>query len=212
MKIIKRILQFFESRPPKFNLILFGPPGSGKGTQAKFLEKRFHLIQVSTGDLFRYELGNNTQLGMKAKEYMNKGQLVPDSITIEMLKNKLDQFPDCKGFIFDGFPRTIPQAEALDEFLNSRGERVNGLLSLKVEEEEIVKRLLERGKSSGRADDANEEVIRKRIRVYHQETSPVYDFFHRKALSSEIQGMGTIEEIHERLSNKIADLMKEHSR
>lgn len=199
---------FRKKQEAKFNLILFGPPGSGKGTQAKLLEGDFGLIQVSTGDLFRYEFGNDTPLGKKAKEYMNKGQLVPDSITIQMLKNKLDQFPDSKGYIFDGFPRTIPQAEALDEFLKSRGETLNGLIALQVNEGEIVKRLLERGKSSGRADDANEEVIRKRLKVYHSETSPVFAYYSNKKKAKEISGIGTIEEINRRISDQIALLMK----
>lgn len=182
------------------NVILFGPPGSGKGTQAKQLEKKFGLIQVSTGDLFRYELGNNTPLGQKARSYMDKGQLVPDEITIGMLKNKIDQYPDCGGFIFDGFPRTIPQAEALDNLLSDGEEQVDQLISLKVDDDEIVRRLLERGKTSGRADDANEEVIRKRIEVYKAETAPVYAYYDKKSLSVEIEGIGSIEEINDRLN------------
>ena len=147
-----------KSKKVRTNVILFGPPGSGKGTQAKMLEKKFGLIQVSTGDLFRYELGNNTPLGQKARSYMDKGQLVPDEVTVGMLKNKISQFPDSNGFIFDGFPRTIPQAEALDALLSESGEQVNTLIALDVDDNEIVNRLLERGKTSGRADDANEEL------------------------------------------------------
>jgi adenylate kinase len=158
------------------------------------LEKKFGLIQVSTGDLFRYELGNNTPLGQKARSYMDKGQLVPDEVTVGMLKNKITQFPDCNGFIFDGFPRTIPQAEALDALLSESGEKVNTLIALDVNDDEIVNRLLERGKTSGRADDANEEVIRKRIGVYMAETEPVYDYYNKKDLATKIAGVGTIDE------------------
>ena len=185
------------------NVILFGPPGSGKGTQAKMLEKKFGLIQVSTGDLFRYELGNNTPLGQKARSYMDKGQLVPDEVTVGMLKNKISQFPDSNGFIFDGFPRTIPQAEALDALLSESGEQVNTLIALDVDDNEIVNRLLERGKTSGRADDANEEVIRKRITVYKSETEPVYKYYNKKDLATKITGVGTIDEINNRLSELI---------
>ncbi len=190
----------------RINIILFGPPGSGKGTQAKQLEEKFGLVQVSTGDLFRYEMGNNTPLGQKAKEYMNKGQLVPDEVTVGMLKNKIDKFPESKGFIFDGFPRTIPQAEALDALLAERGESVNSLIALKVDDDEIVKRLLERGKTSGRADDANEEVIRNRIAVYKAETSPVYNYYAEKDLSVEIEGVGSIEDIQGRLASLIESI------
>ncbi len=188
------------------NIILFGPPGSGKGTQAKMLEQEFGLIQVSTGDLFRYELGNNTPLGQKARSYMDKGQLVPDEVTIGMLKNKISQFPDCGGFIFDGFPRTIPQAEALDQLLNESKESVNQLIALDVDDDEIVKRLLERGKSSGRADDASEDVIRKRINVYKSETEPVYKYYDERDKSIKIAGVGSIEEINSRLKDLIASI------
>ncbi len=192
-----------KSKKVRTNVILFGPPGSGKGTQAKMLEKKFGLIQVSTGDLFRYELGNNTPLGQKARSYMDKGQLVPDEVTVGMLKNKISQFPDSNGFIFDGFPRTIPQAEALDALLSESGEQVNTLIALDVDDNEIVNRLLERGKTSGRADDANEEVIRKRITVYKSETEPVYKYYNKKDLATKITGVGTIDEINNRLSELI---------
>jgi len=195
-----------KSNSVRTNVILFGPPGSGKGTQAKMLEKKFGLVQVSTGDLFRYELGNNTPLGQEARSYMDKGQLVPDAVTVGMLKNKISQFPDSKGFIFDGFPRTIPQAEALDSLLAESGERVNTLISLDVDDDEIVKRLLERGKTSGRADDANEEVIRKRITVYKSETEPVYNYYKQQDLSTKIAGVGTIDEINNRLNELIQSI------
>ncbi len=185
------------------NIILFGPPGSGKGTQAKKLEEKYGLVHISTGDLFRYEIGNNTPLGLKAKEFMSKGHLVPDEVTIGMLKNKVDANQDAKGFIFDGFPRTTPQCIALDEYLKESGDDINALIALDVDEEEIVKRLLKRGETSGRADDSNEEVIRKRIAVYHKETAVVYGHYEKQHKSSTVDGMGTIEEIFERLCKAI---------
>lgn len=188
------------------HIILFGPPGSGKGTQAKKLEAKYGLVQISTGDLFRYEMGNDTPLGLKAKEYMAKGQLVPDEITIGMLKNKVEATPEAKGFIFDGFPRTIPQAEALDVLLSEKNEAVAKLIALEVEDNEIVIRLLERGKTSGRADDSNEEVIRNRIEIYKQETAPVYDFYQGHGKSKTINGIGSIEEIFARLSTEIESI------
>jgi len=193
----------FGTKSSKVNLILFGPPGSGKGTQAKKLEDKFGFIQISTGDLFRYELGNNTPLGKKAREYMDAGQLVPDEVTIGMLKNKIAQYPDCNGFIFDGFPRTIPQCDALEELLTSMDQKISALISLSVDDEELVTRLLERGKSSGRADDANEKVVRNRLSVYKKETSPVYSYYEKLGLAQSIPGVGTIEQISERLNKVI---------
>ncbi len=188
------------------NLILFGPPGSGKGTQAAKLVEQYCLVHISTGDLFRYEMGNNTPLGLEAKSYMDKGQLVPDSVTIGMLKNKVDSCPDAEGFIFDGFPRTIPQAEALNNLLESMNTSVSALIALDVDDDEIVTRLLERGKTSGRKDDANEEVIRKRIEVYKSETSPVYDYYSQFDKSMKINGIGSIDDIFGRLCEAIDKL------
>ena len=209
MSFIKRIINWFfmKKENTRVNLILFGPPGSGKGTQAKILEEKFRLLQISTGDLFRYELGNNTPLGQKARTYMDKGQLVPDEVTIEMLKNKLEKHPDVRGYIFDGFPRTINQSEALDRLLKERGEQVDLLVALTVNDDEIVNRLLERGKTSGRADDANEQVIRERISVYKSETAPVFNYYKAKDLSTEVEGIGSIEEINGRLSNLISQIL-----
>jgi adenylate kinase len=203
--MIRALLRFLgiEKNTDKVNIILFGPPGSGKGTQAKMLESKFDLIQISTGDLFRHELGNNTPLGKKARSYMDKGQLVPDEITIAMLKNKIVQFPESAGFIFDGFPRTIHQAEALNDLLQDMDQKLSGLIALDVEEDEIVKRLLLRGKTSGRSDDANENVIRNRIAVYQNETSPVYNFYDNKGTAQKVSGMGSIEEINARLNKVI---------
>lgn len=185
------------------NIILFGPPGSGKGTQAKLLVERFGLLHISTGDLFRYEMGNNTPLGQEAKSYIEKGALVPDSVTMGMLKNKMDANPDIKGIIFDGVPRTTNQAEILDGQLSEKGAEVKLLLSLHVEQDEIVKRILERGKTSGRKDDQDEATILNRIKVYHEETAPVFEYYNKKGKSVSIDGMGTIEEIAERLANAV---------
>ena len=197
------IVEKSQSNSRMKHLILFGPPGSGKGTQAKKLEEKYEMIHISTGDLFRYEIGNETPLGLKAKSYMDQGQLVPDEVTIGMLQNKVNMHPEAKGFIFDGFPRTIPQAEALDAFLETRDEIINGLIALKVDDEEIVSRLLERGKTSGRSDDSNEEVIRNRIKVYNDQTSPVYNYYDEKGHSQEVEGVGSIDDIFEKLCNAI---------
>ncbi len=181
------------------NLILFGPPGSGKGTQAALLVEKYDLTHISTGDLFRFEMGNNTPLGMKAKEYMAKGELVPDEVTIGMLRNKVMQHKEGKGFIFDGFPRTIPQSEALIHLLKELNQTVTALISIKVDKTEIINRILERGKSSGRPDDNDAGIIENRIGVYDNETKPVYDYFKEFKLSSEIEGMGTVQEVFERI-------------
>jgi adenylate kinase len=188
------------------NLILFGPPGSGKGTQALKLTERYGLLHISTGDLFRYELGNNTPLGVLARSYMEKGHLVPDEVTVGMLRNKVDANPDVNGFIFDGFPRTIPQAEALDALLAERGDSISRLIMLDVTEDEIVTRILERGKSSGRADDNDAAIIRNRFEVYLNETSPVYDFYAQSGKSVKVHGIGSIEEIFEMLCAEIDSL------
>lgn len=188
------------------NLILFGPPGSGKGTQAAFLIEKYQLVHISTGDLFRYEMSHDTPLGQEAKAYMAKGELVPDSVTIGMLRNKVEKHPDAQGFIFDGFPRTIPQAEALDALLISKGTSVSGLIALEVNEEEIVKRILKRGQTSGRADDNDESTVRKRIAVYKSETAPVFDYYAKNGKSHSVDGLGTIEEIANRLEKTVDSL------
>ncbi len=185
------------------NLILFGPPGSGKGTQAAKLVEKYNLLHISTGDLFRYEIGNNTPLGLLAKSYMDKGQLVPDEVTIGMLRNKVDANPDVQGYIFDGFPRTIAQSEALDKMLAEKDEEISKLIMLEVPDDEIVARLLNRGKTSGRADDLEEGVIRNRIEVYKNDTSPVFDYYNAAGKAIKINGVGEIEEIFECLSEEI---------
>ena len=185
------------------NLILFGPPGSGKGTQAEKIVNEFNLLHISTGDLFRYEMGNNTPLGQEAKSYIEKGELVPDEVTIGMLKNKVNANPDVNGYIFDGFPRNVNQAEALDEFLQGKGTEVSVLISLDVDEDEIVARILNRGKTSGRPDDNDESIIRNRFEVYLNETSPVFDYYDKKGKSVKVKGIGSIEEIFNRLCDEI---------
>lgn len=185
------------------NLILFGPPGSGKGTQADKLVEKYGLIHISTGDLFRYEMKNDTELGERAKEYMAKGELVPDEVTVGMLRNRVDQSPNSKGFIFDGFPRTIPQAEALDALLTERGTSISGLVALHVTDEEIIDRILLRGKTSGRADDNDTAIIKNRIQVYRGETEPVYNYFAALDKSRTVYGLGSIEEIFDRLCVEI---------
>jgi len=185
------------------NLILFGPPGSGKGTQATHLVEKYNLLHISTGDLFRSEIGNKTTLGLEAKSYMDKGELVPDAVTINMLKKKVDENPDVKGYIFDGFPRTIPQAEALDAMLLEDGQSITLLLALEVEDEEIVKRLLERAKTSGRSDDADENIIRNRIQVYLENTAVVAGHYAKSNKSVTVNGIGTIEEVAARLAAAI---------
>ena len=181
------------------NLILFGPPGSGKGTQAVQLAERYDLVHISTGDLFRYELGNDTELGREARRYMDQGQLVPDTVTIGMLRAKVERHPGAGGFIFDGFPRTVAQAAALDRLLADKGEEVRLLVRLDVDADEITRRLLERGKTSGRADDASEETIRRRYEVYLEQTTPVFDHYEAQGKALRVDGLGEIREIFERL-------------
>lgn len=190
------------------NIIIFGPPGSGKGTQAKRLKEKFNLLHISTGDLFRYELGNNTELGQLARSYMDKGQLVPDEVTTAMLKRKLDEPREEAGVIYDGYPRNINQAQSLDDILGAMEEEVDILLSLRVEDDEIVKRILDRGKTSGRADDLDEKIIRDRIQVYKDQTSPVFAYYNAMDCALEIDGMGTMDEITDRLSKGIEMLLE----
>lgn len=188
------------------NIILFGPPGAGKGTQAEILRDKYNLIHISTGDVFRYNIKNETDLGMLAKSYMDKGQLVPDEVTINMLKAEVEKNEDANGFIFDGFPRTEAQADALENLLQSKNTQVNGMVALEVDDEVLVKRLLERGKTSGRADDADETVIRNRIKVYYNETAILKDYYQKQNKYFGVDGVGSISDITERLSNVIDDL------
>lgn len=190
------------------NLVLFGPPGAGKGTQATVLKDKYQLVHISTGDVFRYNIKNQTELGLSAKSYIDKGQLVPDAVTIEMLKAEVEQNPEAKGFIFDGFPRTEAQADALKELLDSKGTEVHAMIALEVEDEILVQRLLERGKISGRPDDANEEVIRKRIRVYYEETAILKEYYQKQDKYYGVDGVGSINEITDRLSAVIDGLLE----
>jgi len=188
------------------NLVLFGPPGAGKGTQAEFLIKSYGLIHISTGDILRSELQKETDLGKEAKTYMDKGELVPDEVVIGMIKNKLEANTSAKGFIFDGFPRTVAQAEALDKLLEERGTPISAMLSLEVEKQELIDRLLSRGKSSGRADDQDQSVIENRINVYNDKTMPLIEYYKKQGKHFGVNGMGSIEEIAERLKNVIGKL------
>lgn len=185
------------------NLILFGPPGSGKGTQAANLVEKYNLLHISTGDLFRYNLKNNTPLGQEAKQYIDKGELVPDAVTVKMLKAKVEENPDVKGYIFDGFPRSIPQSEALDDLLNGMGEKVSKLIMLDVPDEELIGRLLNRGKTSGRSDDLDPQIIQNRLGVYKETTYPVFDYYQKAGSAVKVWGVGSLEMIFSRLSLEI---------
>jgi adenylate kinase len=185
-----------------FNLILFGPPGSGKGTQSANLVAKYNLLQLSTGDILRNEVNTETPLGLEAKKFMDQGMLVPDEVVIGMISSKLDEHQDISGFIFDGFPRTVAQAEALDNLLEFKENPINLVLSLMVSEDELKTRLISRGAESGRSDD-NEDVIVKRIHEYHAKTSPVADYYKSKEKLIEIAGEGSVEDIFALLSKEI---------
>lgn len=186
-----------------FNLILFGPPGSGKGTQSEKIVDRFDLIHLSTGNLLRQEIHDRTPLGLAAKDFMDKGQLVPDEVVIAMIGTCLERHPDAKGFLFDGFPRTIAQAQALDRSLDHKKTGISKVLALEVTEDELVKRLLKRGETSGRSDDTNEDVIRKRFHVYKNETEPVAEYYEQQNKLERIQGEGSVDDIFQKLSDSI---------
>lgn len=188
------------------NIVLFGPPGAGKGTQSERLIAKYNLIHISTGDLFRYHLKNETELGKLAKSFMDQGKLVPDQVTIDMLEQEVGKHDAPKGFIFDGFPRTSSQAEALDRFLESKGTAVSSMLALDVPEEELRARLAERAKTSGRPDDADPAVIQNRIDVYNAETRPVLAYYQYQDKAKLINGVGSIDQITERLCNAIESI------
>lgn len=191
------------------NIVLFGPPGAGKGTQSENLINKYGLVHLSTGDILRSEIARGTDLGRKAKEIMDRGELVGDDIVIGMIESKLDENPNAKGFIFDGFPRTAAQAVALDDLLQKKGTGISGMLALEVDDEELTKRLLLRGKDSGRADDRDETVIRRRIQEYNTKTLPLKNYYSEQGKFHSIQGIGTIDEIFKSLVERIVFLNAE---
>lgn len=188
------------------NIVLFGPPGAGKGTQSERIIKSYGLMHLSTGDIFRANIKGETDLGKLAKSYIDKGHLVPDEVTIDMLKSEFKKVENPKGFIFDGFPRTNAQAAALDEFLTKEGTAIKGMLALNVEENELRERLKKRAEVSGRTDDANPDVIQNRINVYKAETLPVKEYYQKQGKYSEIDGIGSMDEVTERLFKTIDSL------
>ena len=186
-----------------FNLILFGPPGSGKGTQSERLVEKYGVVHLSTGNLLRAEIAQKTPLGLEAKSFIDKGQLVPDEVVIGMVDSYFDLHKDARGFLFDGFPRTSAQAEALDKLLELKKAPIAVMLALEVSEEELVKRLMKRGETSGRSDDTNENVIRARISEYHNKTAAVADYYHQFDKVRMVKGEGSIEEIFKGLCDEI---------
>lgn len=189
------------------NIVLFGKPGAGKGTQAEFLKERYNLTHISTGDVFRYNLKNNTELGEQARRYMDAGDLVPDELTIKMLEDEVEKHPGTAGFLFDGFPRTLAQAESLDKFLKSKVWNVTATIALDADDEVLIERLLERGKTSGRIDDQDEEKIRNRYQEYNLKTAPLMEYYSKQNKYYPVNGIGSIGEITERLSRVIEKLL-----
>lgn len=183
------------------NLVLFGPPGAGKGTQSEKLIEDYKLVHLSTGNLLREEIANGTSLGLEAKKLMDQGLLVPDAVVVGMIENKLKENPDGPGFIFDGFPRTVAQAESLDQLMESHGLSITNMIALEVDTDELTKRLLERGKTSGRPDDQNEGLIRKRIIEYNDKTAPVANYYEAQGKFKSINGIGSIEEIYSTITS-----------
>jgi len=188
------------------NIVLFGPPGAGKGTQSNLLIDKYQLVHLSTGDILRGEIAAGSALGLEAKSLMDNGDLVSDEVVIGMIKSKLEKNKNTKGFIFDGFPRTSAQAETLDNLLYEMNTSISIMLSLEVDEDELTQRLLERGKSSGRADDQNEEIIRNRVKEYNKKTAPLKNFYGQQNKLTSIDGVGSIEEINSKLCRAIDNL------
>ena len=182
------------------NIVLFGKPGAGKGTQAEFLKSKYQLFHISTGDLFRHHISNKTNLGQLAQSYMSNGDLVPDQVTIDMLKDAVDTNADAKGFIFDGFPRTTKQAEALDDFLSEKSMEISATLALEANEDVLMERLVTRGKISGRVDDQDEEKIRKRFQEYNNKTALLRDFYTAQGKFHSVNGFGSVDDITQRLT------------
>ena len=182
------------------NIVLFGPPGAGKGTQAEIIKNSYNLFHISTGDVFRDNIKNNTSLGVLAKGYMNKGELVPDEVTIEMFNKVVIGNLDCNGFIFDGFPRTTSQAIALDKLMASNNTMISAMIALEVEDNILISRLIKRGETSGRADDSDESIVKNRINEYYRKTAILKEYYQAQDNYYGVNGVGTIEEITERLS------------
>lgn len=185
------------------NFILFGKPGSGKGTQAEFVKQKYDLVHISTGDVFRYNISKNTDLGVLAKSYMDRGDLVPDEVTIKMLEAEVEKFNDAKGFIFDGFPRTTTQAKILDDFLDSKGMSISMTIALEVDEDLLIDRLISRGRDSGRADDQDRSKIQNRFDEYNNKTAPLISFYKNQNKFYEIDGVGEIKDISSRIFETI---------
>lgn len=201
---LRAVYQLNQNR--MINIVLFGKPGAGKGTQAAFLKEKYNLKHISTGDVFRYNIKNETKLGKLAQSYMDKGDLVPDEVTIKMLQDEVDNNPDASGFIFDGFPRTAAQAEALDNFLGSKDMQIDATIALEANNEILIARLLERGKVSGRSDDQDETKIRNRFDEYNQKTAPLRTYYESQGKLHVVDGIGEIHEITERLTQLIDKL------
>ncbi|PKA99016.1 adenylate kinase [Flavobacteriaceae bacterium MAR_2009_75] len=201
---LKQVYQLNQKH--MINLVLFGKPGAGKGTQAEFLKEKYNLKHISTGDLFRYNMKNDTDLGKLAKSYIDKGDLVPDEVTIKMLEDAVDKNPDASGFIFDGFPRTAAQANALDKFLAGKDMKVDATIALEAKDEILIQRLLERGKVSGRSDDQDEDKIRNRFDEYNEKTAPLKDYYEEQGKFHSVNGIGEIDEVTHRLGKVIEEL------
>ena len=185
------------------NLILFGKPGSGKGTQAEFIKNKYDLVHISTGNVFRYNISKQTELGLLAKSYMNKGELVPDNITIKMLEAEVNKFPNVNGFIFDGFPRTTIQAEMLDKFLKNKDLEISMTIALEVDEDVLIERLINRGKESGRVDDQDKSKIQNRFVEYNKKTSKLIEYYNSQRKFYSVEGLGEINTITQRIYNLI---------
>lgn len=188
------------------NIVLFGPPGAGKGTQAEIIKDAYNLFHVSTGDVFRYNIKNNTSLGILAKQYMDKGELVPDEVTIEILNKVVASNLDCNGFIFDGFPRTTSQAMALDHLMNSNNTNISAMIAFEVEDSILISRLIKRGETSGRVDDSNESIIKNRIKEYYKKTAILKEYYQKQDRYYGINGEGEIDETSIRLRKVIDSL------